>query len=443
MRNIPELSGKFTPRIGYTYFGQFIDHDLTQDRTPFAGPYQQPKDTPNFRSGYLDLDNVYGDGPGGAASHLYTGAAGAATFVVGSTPSGHQRDFQFVAGQPLIADSGDLRDLDNVMVRQIHVLFMKFHNETIRRLSANPPQITFPEGSEPTGSLFERARKIVTWHYQWLVRYKFLGAVVKNDVWYKLLDGTLPITPQTDFAIPIEFATAAFRFGHSMVRDSYSLNCKKTDVEVTTLMGNPQQPVPLADYDAIEWGLFFDGLPASRGTTGSSSIDTAITAALHNVPPPSSPINLPVRALLRGARYKVASGQEVFDYYRVKNLVTDADRLSADELMRDVNNLSGTALRNANLQENTPLFYYILKEAELRENEGRKLGSLGGLIITEVIETALQSDPASYMNAFPDGWSRPLWNSQSGSPATVGSILDIVKLVGDDKLLFGCKPMGT
>ena len=48
---------------GYTYLGQFIDHDLTLDLTPLGdGPGGVIS---NFRSPRLDLDSLYGLGPGG------------------------------------------------------------------------------------------------------------------------------------------------------------------------------------------------------------------------------------------------------------------------------------------------------------------------------------------------------------------------------------------
>jgi hypothetical protein len=61
MRYEVEREGTLTPRVGYTYFGQFLGHDLTHDATPLEGPYPDPERTPNYRTPSFDLDHVYGD----------------------------------------------------------------------------------------------------------------------------------------------------------------------------------------------------------------------------------------------------------------------------------------------------------------------------------------------------------------------------------------------
>ena len=63
MRYDVEREGTLTPRVGYTYFSQFVGHDLTHDPTPLDGPYLDPELTPNRRTPYLDLDHVYGTRP--------------------------------------------------------------------------------------------------------------------------------------------------------------------------------------------------------------------------------------------------------------------------------------------------------------------------------------------------------------------------------------------
>ena len=75
MRYKVEREGTLTPRAGYTYFGQFIGHDLTHDSTPLEGPYCEPERTPNYRTPSFDLDHIYGGGPE-KSPFLYEGERG-------------------------------------------------------------------------------------------------------------------------------------------------------------------------------------------------------------------------------------------------------------------------------------------------------------------------------------------------------------------------------
>src|SRR2546421_5083730 len=92
MRYEIEREGTLTPRVGYTYFSQFVGHDLTHDLTPLDGPYFDAERTPNHRTPYLDLDHVYGGGPG-QSPELYCGELGAELFKVSATtPTRYARD---------------------------------------------------------------------------------------------------------------------------------------------------------------------------------------------------------------------------------------------------------------------------------------------------------------------------------------------------------------
>ncbi len=182
MRYTVEREGTMTPRIGYTYFGQFLGHDLTHDVTPLAGPYSEPEKTSNFRTAAFDLDHIYGDGPEGSP-YLYEGEQGAEVFKLGATiPSGYRRDLPVRHGRVLIGDLEDKRDLDNLLLRQLHVLFLKFHNEAIRQLQTNRGFDSMAD-IMGGGTLFERARRLVCWHYQWIIRHDYLPRILHNDVW--------------------------------------------------------------------------------------------------------------------------------------------------------------------------------------------------------------------------------------------------------------------
>lgn len=61
-----------------------------------------------------------------------------------------------------------------------------------------------------------------------------------------------------------------------------------------------------------------------------------------------------------------------------------------------------------------PLWYYVLKEAELKE-DGRHLGPVGGRIVAEVLLGLLKGDPLSFVNVEPgSGWKPHLPSAEDG-----------------------------
>ncbi len=449
MRYNVEREGTLTPRVGYTYFSQFVGHDLTYDPTPLDGPYLEPQQTPNYRTPYLDLDHVYGGGPN-HSPHLYRGERGSETFKLGgTTPTGYPRDLPIENGAILLGDKEDRRNLDNLILRQLHVLFLKFHNEAVNQLSAKPPAIVGIENLGP-GTTFERAQRLTRWHYQWVVRHDLLSRILHPSVWnHQNRIVWTSSQAKHPFAIPIEFSLAAFRFGHSMVRNAYGLNCRQERVNLSDLMALGQRPSPVPDDFLIEWGRFFDGLPGSGPVASSSFIDTSIAAPLHDLSPSIirlsgemgrsvEPPRLPVRTLLRGARAKLPAGQEVADALVRQGMIKSEDRLTGEQLTQDTFNRAGSVLRDVGLEENTPLFYYLLKEAELIAN-GLTLGPIGSYIVAAVIEGALVADPNSYVSVIGPDWKLPLWRFPSGMDEQVSSMIRIIRLVGDNQLLPECE----
>ena len=448
MRYGVEREGTLTPRVGYTYFGQFLGHDLSHDSTPLDGPYSEPEQTPNYRTPLFDLDHIYGGGPE-KAPFLYAGEEGAETFKIGATtPAGYHRDLRLTHGTILIGDLHDTRNLDNLILRQLHVAFLKFHNEAIKQLGSDPPTVT---GIDHLGSgtLFERAQRLVRWHYQWIVRHDFLPRIVHPEIWNHQ-ERRIPRYPESgkSYAVPIEFSLAAFRFGHSMVRNAYRLNCRTKRVLIGELMALGQKASPIPDDYLIEWGTFFDGLPTSGPPASSSFIDTSLGVALHGLSAstirlsnrlePPDPSNLPIRTLLRGARAGLPSGQEAADALFAQGKIKPADRLTAAQLIQDTCDQSGRTLRKIGLEKNTPLFYYVLKEAELVAG-GLSLGPVGSQIVSEVIQGALEADPEGYLSMVGPKWSLPSWRFPSGAKRKVNSLMGMIQLIGDDKLLPECE----
>jgi hypothetical protein len=446
MRYGREREGTLTPRIGYTYFGQFVGHDLTYDSTPLAGPYAEPEKTPNFRTATFDLDHVYAGGPV-ASPYLYEGDEGAETFKIGATvPGGYPRDLPIGHGRLLIGDLQDTRNVDNLLLRQLHVLFLKFHNEAIRQLQNNPEMKRVAE-SLGRGSVFEKAQRLVCWHYQWMIRHDYLPRILHNDVWQSE-QRRPPLAPGKEFSVPIEFALAAFRFGHSMVRNAYRLNCRNKRVLIGELMEVGQKAGPISDDELVEWGTFFDGLPTSGPPASSAFIDTSVSLAMHGLSAGTirlankletiDPSNLPVRTLLRGARAQLPSGQEAAEALVAEGKIKPGDCLSSSQLAADTCNNSGSVLTRNGLEKHTPLFYYVLKEAELK-GEGLTLGPVGSHIVSHVIQTALETDADGYMAMIGSDWKLPCWRFPSGVARPVNSLIGIVRLIGDEKLLPECE----
>jgi Animal haem peroxidase len=447
MRYEAERESTLTPRAGYTYFGQFIGHDLTLDPTPLEGPYLEPERTPNYRTPSFDLDHIYGGGPE-ESPFLYEGEVGEETFKIGSTtPTGYRRDLPVEHGMVLAGDLQDTRNLDNLLLRQLHAVFLKFHNEAIRQLSPPTPALTGIENLGP-GTLFERAQRLVRWHYQWIIRHDFLPKILHTGVWNHQEQRRLQHPDRTkSYAVPIEFSLAAFRFGHSLVRDAYRLNCRQKRAVIGELMALGQKAAPIPDDYLIEWGTFLGGLPTSGPPAASSFFDTSIGRAMHGLSPGTirlsnplerpDPSSLPVRTLLRGARARLPSGQQVAEALLAQGRIRPEDRLTTSQLTQDTCNRSGSVLRDNGLERNTPLFYYVLKEAELLAG-GFTLGPAGSHIVSEVIQGALEADPDGYMAMAGPKWRLPSWRFPNGTARRIDSLIGIVRLIGDEKLLPEC-----
>ncbi len=234
----PELSPRNRDNpaatAGLTFLGQFLDHDMTFDATSRLGEPTRPEDASNTRTPGFDLDSVYGGGFV-ANPELYD-PADPAKFKV--EHGGLFEDLPRVAdGRAIIADP---RNDENLMIAGLQVAFLLFHNRVVdklrddgedRRLAAaqlTDGTFTLPEREEDDRrrAVFREARRLVTWHYHWIIVHDFLpkiiGASLVNDI---LSRGRRFYTPQAGRqSIPVEFQAAAYRFGHSLVRPSYRAN---------------------------------------------------------------------------------------------------------------------------------------------------------------------------------------------------------------------------
>src|SRR5262249_27823592 len=410
------------PMQGYTYLGQFIDHDLTLDLTPLDVATRNVKHTRNFRAPFLDLDQLYGGGPN-LSPFLYQSDSrpGEERFFIGKTrpASIHDQDFPSSANDlphnsEGIALVGDARQDENLIIAQLHVAFLKLHNLILDCLECGSIETVGPKQA----TLFEQARRLVTWHYQWVVRYDYLRQILDQTVFKELPDGRKAVrrNPRPEFQIPVEFSAAAFRFGHSMVRNEYLINAKHLDaslkddlLQLTGTPGTARRAAPSLPADwVIDWSFFFLIGFEPDVVRHSSAIHPALAAGLHHLGEQTKLFNVPmvgviqsstgraiemrqeprltVRTLLRGARMGLPSGQSVG-----KRIATQQPCTRIIENEEIAHGPHEETLRKYRFHGDTPLWYYVLKEAEVLQ-KGARLGPVGSRIVADVITGALAAD---------------------------------------------------
>ncbi|HEY0733476.1 MAG TPA: heme peroxidase family protein [Herpetosiphonaceae bacterium] len=396
------------PRIsaGFTFFGQFIAHDLTFDAHSNFTQRHEPAATTNFRTPLLDLDSIYGAGPV-ASAHLYDKSSDKTKFLVDAGALWDlPRNSQGVA---LISDP---RGDQTVIAAQLFQVFLRFHNAVVDELSGR---------AAPPADLFAEAQRLVRWHYQWLIVHEYLPHIVTQELVDDILsrpDGRRFYKWHDEPFMPVEFAEAAFRFGHSQLRPNYLLNGTfASPLFVTPTPDNPH-PVDLTGGKRdprmiINWQIFFRlGSNPPGFPFNSMLIDTLLPTSLLRLPftgpdRPDNPSSLARRTLLRHLTFGVPSGQSVA---RAMNI----EPLDRSEL---------ADLEPFGLAQSTPLWFYVLREAA-RRAQGQHLGPLGGRIVAEVIIGLLQADPRSYLAQNPQ-W-RPVLGQRSGE----FGIADLLRFAG-------------
>jgi hypothetical protein len=413
---------------GTTFMGQFLDHDITFDLASRLNVPTNPEDSPNSRTPAFDLDSVYGGGPR-RSPELYGHAGSSIKLKLES--GGLFEDLPRRSdGRAILADP---RNDENMVIAGLQAAFYAFHNRAVDYVAQR-------HRSWDADEVFREARRLTIWHYHWMIVHEFLplfiGREVVEDILYR---GRRFYRPPLGF-VPVEFQGAAYRFGHSMVRPSYRANLDGDNGGpffgmIFDPAGEGQRdPVDLrggarARRRFIGWETFFDfgaiARPSGNGTLGEDMrpnklIDARISTPLFNLPlrtiatgePPTS---LAQRNLLRQVTWLLPAGQLVARRMGVAPLV--------DAELAELRNYG------LGLERSTPLWYYVLKEADVREN-GRRLGPVGGRIVGEVFIGLLQMDPQSYLSRHP--WWRPTLPRMSGSATGEFRMIDFLAFAGVD-----------
>jgi hypothetical protein len=413
--NPPDGEENLAIPAGYTYLGQFVDHDISFDPASSLDRLNDPEALTDFRTPRLDLDCLYGRGPDDQP-YLYD-PADMRKFFLGdpmtfNTKPSSTRDLPRFNKRALI---GDKRNDENVIVSQLQGAFLQFHNKMVDKRDQQGKRAQFAD-----------IQQEVRWHYQYLVLHDFLpricGAAIINQILPHLQSrqSIFDAPPRLNFYhwkndafIPIEFSAAAYSFGHSMVRPIYRLNTE-LDIggspvgEDNSLAGrhlsfagvskralNGFGTFPL--QWAIDWRLFFGEISTTRfdmyRVQPSYKIDSSLVNPLGflpefslpdtvpptdrltaqnfqapqkpplHVPPGANTNNLALRNLRRGAMMGLPSGQDVARAMGLTPL--PAERILIGKAVHENGSIDAkpiTQFADA-LGESTPLWAYILAEA--------------------------------------------------------------------------------
>lgn len=347
---------------GITYFGQFIVHDLSFDAAP--PDHVASASRASERTIALDLDSVYGGGPD-VSPHFYDRTS-YGRFLIPRTAEGHfdlQRNAQ---GTAIVADP---RNDENLIVAQLHLAFQILHNR-LRRAAQD-------EGLDAREAFAAAVRRL-RWTYQWIILNRWLPAVMGRAAFDAMIaidrarrryrfDRRLPAAG-AEQGLSREFAGAAMRFGHVMVRPSYRM----ADGGILPLFADSGPTMAggqaLTARQRIDWADFFDD--SGGNAQRARRIVPALARPLASLPD-QVPANLALRTLLRGVSYELPGGQQA------------ARALGIPPVRPD---------------HSDPLWFYILNEAQL-VNDGRHLGPLAAAIVGETILSVMAGDGDSALNA--------------------------------------------
>ena len=399
---------------GFTYLGQFTDHDLTFDKTNvMLGDHVAPTALLQARSPSLDLDSLYGAGPTDPGSEQFYEADGI-HLKMGKTASGDGLaskdgfDLPRGAGSTVAAKRKaiipDPRNDENLAVAQTHLAMIRFHNRVVDTL-----------GAGPAGTRFERARRKVTKHYQWMLRTDFLPRICEASVVDEVFTNgrkafEVGVSPTDVPTMPVEFSVGAYRLGHSMVRAAYNWNKIFDDgfgtldllFNFTATSGNLGGFPRLISSWIADFRRLYDFPAGGHSTLGvppakfneAMRIDTRIVNPLEFLPGFSGiEANLPFRNLTRANMVRLATGQQMVTFLRSKGIsITKLTRAELHHGDGGANLDKLTKTQRDRVLTDTPLWFYILREAELN---GGKLTGVGARIVAETFHRAMEGSEYS------------------------------------------------
>ena len=312
----------------YTYFGQFVDHDITFETSSFTtdkllAPALAPlpvarirDELKNLRTASLELDSLYGPpAPRDPANHdkLLVGKV----TRLNETQPPLQRppgkgDDNDLPREPRNADVlrdraariGDPRNDENLIVAQLHLAFLKAHNRLVDQGGASRRRGGWSASTTSTSCSTTSSSGSPT-------RPSPTEVITGGNRFYDAFG--------EPFFLPLEFTVAGFRFGHTMVRDTYDFNLNFDPASLGLLFTFTALSGELGDFDTlpdnwiIQWERF---IAPGGGKNKARRFDTKLADGLFQlqtvtgqVEQPADAANLAVRNLLRGYGLRMPTGQ--------------------------------------------------------------------------------------------------------------------------------------
>ncbi|MEZ6318838.1 MAG: peroxidase family protein [Phycisphaerales bacterium] len=388
-------------------WGQFVDHDIV--RTDGGGaftPMFAPSGDPIFPTGamipfsrsaagtdgsgvnayqnqitaFIDGSGVYGSDDVRAAAlrsfsggHLATDASG---FMTRNTVGLDNANDGFLSNDTMFL-AGDVRANEQAGLTAMHTVFVREHNLWADRLAAENP--TWDDEQ-----LYQAARKIVGAEIQSVTYNEWLPAMLGSGA----VSDYAGYDSSVDSGISLEFSTAAFRFGHTMLNETLSrLNADGStfaggDLTLSQNFFNP---------DSITGDGALDALIRGMASQEAEELDTQVTGGVRNMlfgDPGMGGMDLLAANIMRGRDHGIGSFNDVREAFGLARLD------GWDELSGDTDLLASLSALYSSVDE-LDAWVGLVAEDHM---DGAIVGETLSAVLTDQFERLRAGDRFFYLN---------------------------------------------